>query len=58
LKLSREEVLHIAKLARVGVTEDEIDKFWRQLSDILEKFEVLSGLTPSIYLQRPAQYAA
>ena len=42
MKLSREEVLHIAKLARVGVTEDEIDKFSRQLSDILENFEVLS----------------
>ena len=42
MKLNREEVLHIARLARVGITEEEIDKFSRQLSDILENFEVLS----------------
>lgn len=42
MKLNREEVLHIARLARVGLTEDEIDKFSRQLSNILGNFEVLS----------------
>lgn len=47
MKLSREEVLHIARLARVGLTEDEIDKFSRQLSDILENFEVLSQIDTS-----------
>jgi aspartyl-tRNA(Asn)/glutamyl-tRNA(Gln) amidotransferase subunit C len=41
MKLSREEVLHIARLARVGLTETEIDRFCEQLSHLLEHFEVL-----------------
>ena len=41
MKLSREEVLHIALLARLGLTEAEVDKFREQLSNILENFEVL-----------------
>lgn len=41
MKLSREEVLHIALLARVGVTDQEVDTFSEQLSDILENFETL-----------------
>ena len=41
MKLSREEVLHIALLARVGLTEAEVDKFSEQLSNILENFEIL-----------------
>ncbi len=41
MKLSREEVLHIARLARVGMTETDINKFQEQLSNILENFEVL-----------------
>ena len=41
MKLSREEVLHIALLARLGLTEVEVDKFSEQLSNILENFEVL-----------------
>lgn len=39
--LSKEEVLHIATLARLGVDETEIDKFRQQLSNIMENFEVL-----------------
>ena len=39
--LSREEVLRIARLARVGLTEEEIDRLSEQLSNILESFEVL-----------------
>ena len=41
MKLSREEVLHIALLARLGLTEAELDRFREQLSNILENFEVL-----------------
>jgi len=41
MKLKREEVLHIAKLARVGVTDDEVERLREQLSDILENFEIL-----------------
>ena len=41
MKLSREEVLHIAALAKLGMTEDDITHFGAQLSNILENFEVL-----------------
>ena len=41
MKLSREEVLHIALLARLGLTETEVDRFREQLSNILDNFEIL-----------------
>ena len=41
MKISREEVLHIALLARVGLTEVEVDRLSEQLSNILENFEIL-----------------
>jgi aspartyl-tRNA(Asn)/glutamyl-tRNA(Gln) amidotransferase subunit C len=44
VKLSREEVLHIAALAKVGVTEADLEKLREQLSNILENFEVLQKL--------------
>ena len=39
--LSREEVEHIALLARVGMTEEDLETFGGQLSHILEQFKVL-----------------
>ena len=52
MKLNREEVLHIALLARLGLTKAEVDKLREQLSDILENFEALqkvdtSGVPPT-----------
>jgi len=41
MSLSREEVIHIAQLARLGMTEADIEKAREQLSNILENFEVL-----------------
>ena len=41
MKLTCEEVRHIARLARLGLTEAELDKFGEQLSNILENFEIL-----------------
>ena len=41
MKLSREEVLNIARLARLGLTETEVGRLSEQLSNILENFEVL-----------------
>ncbi len=41
MKLQREEVLHLARLVRLGLSEDEIEKFRVQLSNILENFEIL-----------------
>ena len=52
MKLSREEVLHIALLARLGLNETEVNRLSEQLSNILENFEVLqqvdtSGIPPT-----------
>lgn len=44
MKLSREEVLHIAALAKVGVTDADVEKFREQLSNILENFTALQKL--------------
>jgi aspartyl-tRNA(Asn)/glutamyl-tRNA(Gln) amidotransferase subunit C len=41
MKLSREEVIHIARLARLGMSEADIEKAREQLSNILDNFEVL-----------------
>jgi aspartyl-tRNA(Asn)/glutamyl-tRNA(Gln) amidotransferase subunit C len=41
MKLSRQEVLHIALLARLGLTKAEVNRLREQLSNILENFEVL-----------------
>ena len=47
MKLNREEVGHIARLARLGLTGAEVDKFGEQLSDILENFETLQQIDTS-----------
>jgi aspartyl/glutamyl-tRNA(Asn/Gln) amidotransferase C subunit len=39
--ISKEEVQHIAKLARLGLTEKEIGKFQKELSSILDYMEKL-----------------
>ena len=41
MKLSYKQVRHIAWLARLGLGEEEVEKFSLQLSNILENFEVL-----------------
>ncbi|MGH3002406.1 MAG: Asp-tRNA(Asn)/Glu-tRNA(Gln) amidotransferase subunit GatC [Gaiellaceae bacterium] len=42
--ISRDEVLHVARLARLDLTEDEVAKFQEQLSDILEAVSKVSEL--------------
>lgn len=44
MALSTEEVQHIAWLARLGVSEDEIERFRVELSAILDHFRVLQAL--------------
>ena len=44
MALSKDEVQHIALLARVGMTEDDLELFREQLSSILEQFRVLDGV--------------
>lgn len=52
LRVSREEVQHIALLARLGLSREDIERFREQLSQILEQFQVLqtvdtSGVLPT-----------
>ena len=44
MKLSQEEVLRIAHLARLGLSQTEVNKLSEQLSDILGHFGVLKQL--------------
>lgn len=43
-KLTKEQVIHIAKLANLSLTEEEIIKFQQQLSDILGYIDILNEL--------------
>src|SRR5690349_7127306 len=52
--LSRDEVKHIAQLARVGVTDEDVTRFQAQLSVILDHFQALreidtSGVPPTAH---------
>ncbi|MPZ24126.1 MAG: Asp-tRNA(Asn)/Glu-tRNA(Gln) amidotransferase subunit GatC [Dehalococcoidia bacterium] len=52
MALTSEEVRHIARLARLGLSEEEIERMRVQLSTILEHFELLgeidvSGVQPT-----------
>lgn len=54
MRLGREEVLRIAILARLGLSEAEVDRFKDQLSHILESFEILqqvdtTGVPPTTH---------
>ena len=41
-RLTTEEVRHLAGLARVGMTEEELETMRDQMSNILENFDILS----------------
>jgi aspartyl-tRNA(Asn)/glutamyl-tRNA(Gln) amidotransferase subunit C len=41
MALTRDEVQHVAKLARLGLTEADVTKLQGQLSQIIEHFDVL-----------------
>lgn len=45
--LSKEEVKHIAKLARLGLSDKEIEKFQKELSSILDYIEKLKKVDVS-----------
>ena len=44
MPLTGDEVRHIARLARVGVTEAEVERLQAQLSTILEHFQMLNAI--------------
>jgi len=45
--LTKEEVQHIAKLARIELSAEEIEKFQKDLSEILEYFDTLKSAETS-----------
>ena len=44
MALTREQVAHVARLARLSFTDEELDRFAHQLSDILAYAEQVSAL--------------
>ena len=44
MRITLDEVRHIALLARVGMTDEELEVMRDQLSHILENFDVLSQI--------------
>jgi aspartyl-tRNA(Asn)/glutamyl-tRNA(Gln) amidotransferase subunit C len=42
--IDRDQVLHVAKLARLKLTDDEVDRMAGELSKILEHVETMSRL--------------
>jgi aspartyl-tRNA(Asn)/glutamyl-tRNA(Gln) amidotransferase subunit C len=42
--ISKEEVQHVAKLARLGLTPEEVEKFQQELSSILDYIEKLKAV--------------
>jgi aspartyl-tRNA(Asn)/glutamyl-tRNA(Gln) amidotransferase subunit C len=55
--IDRETVLNVARLARLGLSEEDIDTFGSQLSAILEHIQILqeadvSGVSPTAHASR------
>jgi aspartyl-tRNA(Asn)/glutamyl-tRNA(Gln) amidotransferase subunit C len=44
MAITREEVLHVARLARLELTDEEVERFTEQLSAILEAVAKVSEL--------------
>lgn len=44
MKIDREMVMHIAELAKLQLTDEEIDRYAEQLSDILDYAELLQQI--------------
>jgi aspartyl-tRNA(Asn)/glutamyl-tRNA(Gln) amidotransferase subunit C len=44
MAISRDEVLHVARLARLELTDDEVERFREQLNAILEAVGKVSEL--------------
>ena len=44
VELSEDDVRHLASLARIGMTDDDLQKFRTDLSSILDHFDVLAAI--------------
>ena len=52
-KLSREEVLHVAHLARIGLSEEEIPKYQKSLKkmiDEIDKIKTMNDFDPDMMI--------
>ena len=47
MAISREQVEHVARLARLGLTEEETDRLQQQLSQILGHMQMIDQLDTS-----------
>jgi aspartyl-tRNA(Asn)/glutamyl-tRNA(Gln) amidotransferase subunit C len=47
MAISREQVEHVAHLARLGMSDDEIDRLQQQLSQILGHMQMIDSLDAS-----------
>lgn len=52
--ISKEEVIHIAKLARLELTEKEIEKMQKDLSGILDYFDLLKKAKTKTKSEKPS----
>ena len=61
MEITRDEVVHVAKLARLELTEDELERFAEQLNAILEAVGKVSeldlaGVEPTLHpLEQPGR---
>jgi aspartyl-tRNA(Asn)/glutamyl-tRNA(Gln) amidotransferase subunit C len=44
MSLDREQVLHVARLARLELTHDEVERFGTELSKVLDHIEIIGEL--------------
>jgi len=44
MKLDKEQIKHIATLARLGLSDDDIEAFSIQLSEVLDNFDILKQI--------------
>ncbi|GIU94678.1 MAG: glutamyl-tRNA(Gln) amidotransferase subunit C [Gaiellaceae bacterium] len=44
MPISRDDVLHVARLARLALTEDEVERLTHELADIVEAVGIVAEL--------------
>ncbi|MBU2235672.1 Asp-tRNA(Asn)/Glu-tRNA(Gln) amidotransferase subunit GatC [Patescibacteria group bacterium] len=45
MAITKEEVKHLAKLARIGLSKEEVDRFQKQITSILDYVDMLKRVT-------------
>ena len=57
-KLSREEVMHVANLARIKLTEKEIEKYQVELKKLLKDVEKINEVIEKLLDQNRAELSS